>query len=613
MTGLSTLKLGGVTVGSGTTKGTLILGSEASISGLNTLTLGGSNASLSVGSKAAIAPASGTSYTTLNAADGVSVTNQGTLNMLFNAEKISKVNNYYDLRIHGASTFGDATASTLTGSQGRIYVVQGATVAGLNAVTIDDGHLVVAGTLNLGNGTLTIQDYGKLIFEIGATGDSDTTINVGKVTAGTVQFPTDATQTGAKIGLRLGESVDDASKRKLSGKSGDIIVATLKGAVPVLDTTLTGVTLNDFGSSVNTTATVTVSLSFTEDPGENGTALSATPPAATPRPSPYAGASSSGGGGGTALGVVGLGTLLWLLRQSTITESEYQAGGLTGIPGLDVAGETHRLGAGGAWTAHQSMGRDRTHQAWGMQLLERGSWRIGFLAGQSRVRADRSSASFAHSNALSRGNEFAFYGHWKEGAWGGSVLLAHSRQRAQTSLADATGAYSARTTGHGYMAQASIGREFEVRGWRLRPQASLIGVRFEESGFSAANEAFSVRRNAAHWDGALVGTGLDASYDMARSPASGRFLRLRAHAAVAGRIAGGGSTQHFVHEDHAGALSYKSSARTLAEAEQTQYAVGIGVQSGQDRGWHFGSGYMAATDAEGGMQHGVMLGVHRAF
>lgn len=646
MTGLATLKLGDETIGSGNdaaqTKGSLVLGSEAIISGLTTLTangvtlhskaeirnlgtlnLKGTNASLIMyGDTAITVPASGNTYTAVTTDDDASITNQGSLDMVFTGGtgKVATVNNYYDLRIQQGSNFSwngnDEEGSSLIGRRGRIYIAatgsQGGTdVQGIKKVTIEDGHLVVAGTLNLGNGTLEIQDYGKLIFEIG--GVSGNTVTAGKVVASTVKLPASAAANGAKIGLRLGKGIS-VSDTDLDNKSADIIVAKLEGAQPVLDSgmTLAGASLNV--PAANATATVTVSLAFSDAAvAGTGTDLGA-PPGATPRPSPYAGQSSSGGGGGTALGVVGLGTLLWLLRQSTVTESEYQAGGLTGIPGLGVAGETHRLGAsGGIWTAHQNMGRDRTQQAWGLRLLERGSWNIGFLAGESRVRADRDSALFAHANGLTRSNEFAFYGHWKEGAWGGSVLLAHSRQRAQTALADATGAYAARTTGHGYMAQASIGREFEVRGWRLRPRASLIGVRFEESGFSAANEAFAVRRNAAHWNGALVGTGLDARYDLAASPATGRFLRLQAHAAVVGQIAGSGSTQHFVHEDRAGALSYKSQAQTLAEAEQTQYAVGVGVQSGQARGWHFGSGYMAATDAEGGLEHGVMLGVHRAF
>ncbi len=594
------------------------LGREVKLTKLETLTFKNQGARLYLSIDAEIRNLEG--FTTLTADNGGSeeiqgsVSNDGTLKVKFDVGegKHFTVYNRHEMIISDESTFGwDGTTTgdienNLVSQYGRVIIERSDAPAAdmkVREVRIEDGHLVVRGQMNLGEGTLQILNFGKLIFEI--AGVTDGAIDAGQVKAGTVTFPTDTAAEGAKVGVRLGEGVSGTGLAAASGVNL-VEAGTLQGS-PALESAediygLSGAELN-----VDTTAG-TLRLSFAEDPGGTGTALFA-----VPDPTPIERTSAqSGSGGGAVLGVIGVGALLWLLQQAAEIELDYREHGLTGLPMLAVDGEAQRRNvADRAWSAHQRMDEDRAHQAWGMQVLKRGSWGVGFLMGQSQVREETAVGQPMHVATQTRGDEYAMYANWAEGAWSGSMLLAHSRQRARGHLNDFSGVYSLRTTGRGYLAQASVGREFTYHGWRLRPRVSVMGMRVEEDGFRVADDVFSVQRSAAHWQGMLWGASFNAHYDLMRN--TGRFLRLRARLATTQPWKSRGSQQHFTHQDHTGALTYSSSAHTGSAFEHTQYSMGLGLQAGQTQGWRFGSGYLAATDENGNLDHGLMMGVHRAF
>ncbi len=83
---------------------------------------------------------------------------------------------------------------------------------GDSRLRLEDGYLVIAGLLNLGNGVLTVQDAGRLVFEAGQ--DSMGNLKHGQIIAGTLRFA-DVQQGSPAVALQLSENLSDEKARQV--------------------------------------------------------------------------------------------------------------------------------------------------------------------------------------------------------------------------------------------------------------------------------------------------------------------------------------------------------------------------------------------------------------
>ena len=90
-----------------------------------------------------------------------------------------------------------------------------------SSLNLDDGYLVIAGHLNIGDGTLTVRNAGRLVFEAGLGGVLGDALGFGQISVGRLHFEGDG-RPFVLIQLDEGLSKDQADQaRKLLAQFGD--------------------------------------------------------------------------------------------------------------------------------------------------------------------------------------------------------------------------------------------------------------------------------------------------------------------------------------------------------------------------------------------------------
>ena len=121
---------------------------------------------------------------------------------------------------NGVNIEGDVTDVTELNKVGKGYARLGGNVEFKGtgtALNLEEGALVIAGTMDLGSGKVTVHEAGRIVFEIGEKG------NLGSITAGSMHFEEIEAEDVA-VYARLNDSLTptqgDAARSELTSKEG---------------------------------------------------------------------------------------------------------------------------------------------------------------------------------------------------------------------------------------------------------------------------------------------------------------------------------------------------------------------------------------------------------
>ena len=505
-----------------------------------------------------------------------------------------------------------------------------------SSAEVNDGLLIINGKFDLGDGTLTVKDSGKLGFGIGDIA-TDPTAH-GAVTAGAVEYTENAEP---KMVFQLQESLqgDDQSatrvevQKALAARNLDSFVA---GTVTVPDnqplTLVTGGVEAESQTDIGTVDPGTKTITYVEgfDSPENDSVLmvQGVPPTELTEP-PTVRKGRGGGGAGAGVAVVG-GALVALLLfgmlddDDAVTWSPGSPGGSQGFvpvetPGfLDPSRYQVREGSVTWWrsqfgqgtTAARGLGADVQGLAVGMDAdLGR-----GFSLGVAALPEGKVSGSAGSGPIRLKGGRYAVRGLWRDDDRFVGLTLSHGSYSADSVFHNPVlgnhfaGSFEARYQS----ARLTAGTRLELGGVAATPALSMFSGTYRQSAYTAHDQVFAaevpgVSQSYTGWRAAM-GLTPQRAFELGPGLQWQPTLKLGAT-----RIhADGADTFAMRHADRVGALEFSTSARA-GLMPQTVYGFGAGVNlRGSNEAWRLRVGY-AAMIADGEPVHGVMAGFRVKF
>ena len=120
---------------------------------------------------------------------------------------------------NGVNIEGDVINVTELNKVGNGYARLGGNVKSTSsALNLEEGALVIAGTMDLGSGKVTVHEAGRIVFEVGEEG------NLGSITAGSMHFEeieADNVSVYARLNNSLTPTQGDAARSELTSKEED--------------------------------------------------------------------------------------------------------------------------------------------------------------------------------------------------------------------------------------------------------------------------------------------------------------------------------------------------------------------------------------------------------
>ena len=533
---------------------------------------------------------------------------------------------------------GDVTGiERLVGTCPGTKIIDGDVTFSASTAEVNDGLLIINGKFDLGDGTLTVKDSGKLGFGIGDI-TTDPTAH-GAVTAGSVEYTENAEP---KVVFQLLDSLegDDQSETRLEVQKAlatrNLDSFIVEGTVTVPDnqplTLVTGGVEAESQTDIGTADPSTKTIAYVDgfDSPENDSVLAVQGVTATgPAEPPTVRKGKGGGGAGAGVAVVG-GALVALLLfgmfddDDAVTWSPGSPGGSQGFvpvetPGfLDPSRYQVREGSVTWWrsqfghgtTAARGLGADVQGLAVGMDAdLGRGfSLSVGALP-------EATVSSSAGSGPMRvKGGQYTVRGLWRDESRFVGLTLSHGDYSADTVFHNPVvgnhfaGSFKARYQS----ARLAVGTRLELGGGVATPVLSMFSGTYRQSAYTAHDQVFAaevpgVSQSYTGWRAAM-GLTTQRAFDLGSGLQWQPTLKLGAT-----RIhADGGNTFAMHHADRVGALEFSTPARA-AQMPQTVYGFGAGVNlGGWDQGWRLRVGY-AGMIADGEPVHGVMVGFRVKF
>lgn len=533
---------------------------------------------------------------------------------------------------------GDITGiERLVGTCPGTKIIDGDVTFSASTAEVNDGLLIINGKFDLGDGTLTVKDSGKLGFGIGDIA-TDPTAH-GAVTAGSVEY---AETAEPKVVFQLLDSLkgDDQSatrvevQKALAARNLDSFI--VEGTVTVPDnqplTLVTGgvepESQTEIGTADPSTKTITYIEGF-DNPGNDSVLTVQGEPPTEPTVPPTVGKRKGGGGDGAGVAVLG-GALVALLLfgmlddDDAVTWSPGSPSGSQGFvpvetPGfLDPSRYQVREGSVTWWrsqfgqgtTAARGLGADVQGLAVGMDAnLGR-----GFSLGVAALPEGTVSGSAESGPMRLEGGQYAVRGLWRDEDRFVGLTLLHGSYSADTVFYHPVvgnnfmGSFKARYQS----ARLTAGTRLELGGVAATPALSMFSGTYQQSAYTAHDQVFAaevpgVSQSYTGWRAAM-GLTTQRAFELGSGLQWQPTLKLGAT-----RIhTDGADTFAMRHADRVGALEFSTSARA-GQMPQTVYGFGAGVNlRGSNEGWRLRVGY-AGMIADGEPVHGVMVGFRVKF
>ena len=512
-----------------------------------------------------------------------------------------------------------------------------------SSLNLDDGYLVIAGHLNIGDGTLTVRNAGRLVFEAGLGGVLGDALGFGQISVGRLHFEGDG-RPFVLIQLDEGLSKDQADQaRKLLAQFGDRLNLIYSRQVTQGSggTTVSSLDLRSEsdGGIISKVGTVAIDEGTGDGALEEGAEdrigqlrLPGTFVAGTGG-SGASGSGAGGGGSGGGGGILGLGLLAVLLGTFLGGGDEADADAGFAEYGLGLARPAHVAAADerGVLTLREAGGRP--YRLWvrtgagaqalpmaGVPGLGADGAEIGFsLRGGDGFHLSASVAPEAAARADSlrlsaEGSALALSGGWSDGRRFAGLRLSQGDFKAASVVANPAAGGALLSTARLRVAQAQLraGLHLDAGALRWTPSAALRAGSIEQAAHAAEGPALRAEVPAFGQDYAGWQLGLRMASRGWLDFAGGKW-RPQLKLETIRTSAGGDRSAGLAQSDRLGALSFTTRAGIRA-LPRTVSSLGFGASvkaSGDGRAlWKLG---LAGLEADGEQHYAALAGYRLRF
>ncbi len=512
-----------------------------------------------------------------------------------------------------------------------------------SSLNLDDGYLVIAGHLNIGDGTLTVRNAGRLVFEAGLGGALGDALGFGQISVGRLHFEGDG-RPFVLVQLDEGLSKDQADQaRKLLAQFGDRLnliysreVTQGSGGTKVSSLDLRS---ESDGGIISKVGTVKINEGTGDGALEEGAEdrigqlrLPGTFVAGT-GDSGASGSGAGGGGSGGGGGILGLGLLAVLLGTFLGGGDEADADAGFAEYGLGLARPAHVAAADerGVLTLREAGGRP--YRLWvrtgagaqalpmaGVPGLGADGAEIGFsLRGGDGFHLSASVAPEAAARADSlrlsaEGSALALGAGWSDGRRFAGLRLSQGDFEAASVVANPAAGGALLSTARLRVAQAQLraGLHLDAGALRWTPSAALRAGSLEQAAHAAEGPALRAEVPAFGQDYAGWQLGLRMASRGWLDFAGGKW-RPQLKLETIRTSAGGDRSAGLAQSDRLGALSFTTRAGIRALPE-TVHSLSFGAQVkalGSARAaWRFG---LAGLEADGEQHYAALAGYRLRF
>ncbi len=508
-----------------------------------------------------------------------------------------------------------------------------------SSLNLDDGYLVIAGHLNIGDGTLTVRNAGRLVFEAGLGGVLGDALGFGQISVGRLHFEGDG-RPFVLVQLDEGLSKDQADQaRKLLAQFGDRLnliysreVTQGSGGDKVSSLDLR----SESDGTVSKVGTVAIDEGTGDGTLEEGAEdrigqlkLPGTFVAGTGS-SGASGSGAGGGGSGGGGGILGLGLLAVLLGTFLGGGEEADAGFAEYGLGLARPAQVAAADERGVLTLREAGGRP--YRLWvrtgagaqalpmaGVPGLGADGAEIGFsLRGGDGFQLSASVAPEAAARADSlrlsaEGSALALSGGWSDGRRFAGLRLSQGDFEAESALANpaAGGALLSRAGLRVRQAQLRAGLHLDSERLRWTPSVAFRTGSFRQGAHTAQGAALRAEVPAFEQDYDSLQLGLRLASRGWLDLAGGKW-RPQLKLGAVRTSAGGARSAGLAQSDRLGVLSFTTRAGIRALPE-TVHSLSFGAQvkaGGGRAAWRFG---LAGLEADGEKRYAALAGYRLRF
>lgn len=492
-----------------------------------------------------------------------------------------------------------------------------------SALNLDEGMLVIAGHMNLGNGEVTIKQAGKLTFEVDADGTA------GSVTAGSVHFEgvdADDVSVYTQISEDVSDDKLDAVRTALASStpvligSASITSGASSSPTAVSNLTIRSESANGSVTAVGTVAGGTGTATFDSDMVRHIGRLSISDSTGGTA------ALSATGGSSNRRTVLGLG-LLAILVASYLADDDGNTGFAEDYLGKPQSAYMSSVSDRGVLTVRESA--DEPYRLWirtgktvpAMSMTDVSGTEIGLSLYHSEdfyINASMTPDVTAEAGSLNlavQGEAYSLSSGWQGDRYFAGFRVSHGRFELDSivnnPVVNSSLVSNARL--RATQAQLGAGLNMDVDQLRFIPSASVQAGTFKQDGHVAESPALTARIPAFEQKYTAVRLGLKVTSRMWLSFANEgqwkphlRFDAIRTNSKDSGTVS-------LRQSDRLGVMSFNTPARVRPMPSAVS-ALGFGARmktsKSTDSEWKLG---YAGIVADGEYYHAAMLGYKLRF
>ena len=471
-----------------------------------------------------------------------------------------------------------------------------------SSLVIEDGGLNVRGHVDLGaDGTVTVEDAGRLTMEVGDVGTDPG--DHGQVTAGGgVTIEGDDPAVFAAYDPSLTDAQRTAAQAHLQAQgftpfSGTTVTAS-SGADVALRTEDESGQVADVGSVAGVG---TASLDAGADLASAEETGTAPPPTTPDEPAAAGGGGGSGAGGAVVGGALALAFLLFDLAGD---DEEASAGSFAPVPSTLSWAQSEAAGAHywvHALTDRMPATAGTVGSVQGLNMGFTAPLGDGFHLGLSAT----PQVQAALGDDAVEGRRYALHGGWSTDDLFANVSLSRGEYTARTAFAnlDGLGTLGGTFGLRHEQAQAEVGTSFGIGGLSLDPALSLVAGSLDRDAYTAESAALrsAVPAFSQRYEGWKARVSLAPTDWLGEG--SVRW-RPELNLATAQTSTDGPGALSLRQSDRAGVLSFSTPAREEA-LPQTVHALGTSVSIAKAETWKLRGGYLSMM-ADGELVHAAV-------